>query len=168
MRFLELKLPKLDPEFELVVVENFELPGAYAKACPDKHIIVVRESVYEGACNGVEKDRFTLCHELGHYILHGSDNVAFAREEKTHQYFEDVEWQANTFAGEVLVSEDIVRIKSVSEIMKLCGVSYSVAKIQKEKFEQKNSHQAALKLGGGCQLVNIASKRTTNMKLGTK
>ena len=150
--FIEHILPIIDPYFIFEIVEDNELPDVYAQSCPDKHTIKVRKSVYYGAINNNGRDRFTLCHELGHYIFHGSANISYMRTDRKLEAYKDPEWQANTFAGELLVPEEIAINHTVPEIAKICGVSYKVAGIQKQEvLEQKNSHQTALKFGGVAQ-----------------
>lgn len=147
--FLERNMVDLDPEFVLEIVEDDKLPFAYAQSYPDKHLIQIRESVYYGAISNNGRDRFTLCHELGHYIFHGSENISYMRADRKLEAYKSPEWQANTFAGELLVPENIAREKTVSEIVDQCKVSYAVAQIQKQEvLGQKNSHQTALKFGG--------------------
>lgn len=153
LEFLEKILPeKLDSKFVMCVVDDEEIRGCYAKACPDKHMIIVSQTTYNGAYEGVGRHRFTLCHELGHYILHGADRVSFPRLDRSIQPYEDTEWQANTFAGELLVPEDIAKNFSAEEIVQMCGVSYQVAIIQKEQaLRQKKRATKRLK-----SLVTIA------------
>jgi len=139
LQFLEIKLLDIDPQFELHIVEDSEIEGCYAKACPDKHLIIISASVYDGACNNNGRHRFTICHELGHYLLHGAETTYFPRLGRELRAYEDPEWQANTFAGELLVPEDIAKNFSADEIVKMCGVSRQVALIQKEQVsKQKN------------------------------
>lgn len=149
IKFLEHKLPKIDPEFTLEIVEDTELFGAYAAACPYEHLIKVRESVYEGAIKGNGRDRFTLCHELGHYIFHKPENVIFLRADRDIETYRDPEWQANTFAGELLVPVHAAMEYPIEDIVQRCCVSYTVAEIQKKSvLKTKKSHQTALKFGG--------------------
>ena len=56
------------------------------------------------------RQRYTIAHELGHYCLHRhqkdifKDQIFFRGLERSR-----VEWQANTFAGEILMPEDQFR-----------------------------------------------------------
>mgnify|MGYP000953860309 FL=1 len=45
--------------------------------------------------------------------------------------YEDIEWQANTFAAEFLVDIEEVKNLTVEEVSKKYGVSQTVATIQK-------------------------------------
>lgn len=68
--------------------------------------ILLREDVYEGACNNEGFHRFTVAHELGHVILH-KDQIGFARAfEHNDKVYCNSEWQANEFAGALLVPEN--------------------------------------------------------------
>ena len=131
VRFLEHVLPLLDPLFELQIVGDKELPGVYAKTYPGEHRMEVRESVYISALKGTGRDRFTLCHELGHYVLHGPNNVAYPRISGKIKKYEDPEWQANTFAAELLAPSKMTKNKDIEKIVKTFGVSREVARIQK-------------------------------------
>ena len=88
----------------------------------------IRSDVYEGAVKGNPRDRFTLCHELGHYLLHQPGCVSYARG-KVPAY-QDPEWQANTFAAELMAPRDLVANMSIERIMKECGMSKQAATIQ--------------------------------------
>jgi len=51
------------------------------------------------------RDRFTIAHELGHYILHsmfGEKPMVFNRKKKTDK----LEWEANWFAASFLMPQD--------------------------------------------------------------
>lgn len=132
VRFIENGLAILDPESEIVILPDNEMKDAYAKAFPDLHLIQIRESVYNQAVNGDYRHRFTLCHELGHYLMHGVQNIVFPRSKLKPFPFEDPEWQANTFAGELLVPPEIAARYEERDISVLCGASLTVASIQKK------------------------------------
>jgi Zn-dependent peptidase ImmA (M78 family) len=130
VELLEMGLPQVFEEFNYQIVDNHELPDQYAIAYPAENLIVIREEVYEGAISGVARDRFTVAHEIGHFMLHQPGNISLARSEKAIPAFRSPEWQANTFAGELLAPPHVVRGLSVEEVMLACGVSRTVAEIQ--------------------------------------
>jgi Zn-dependent peptidase ImmA (M78 family) len=55
------------------------------------------------AWGGNSRDRFTACHEFGHFLMHRTITMARTRED-TDKIFCDAEWQADTFAGTLLMS----------------------------------------------------------------
>lgn len=78
MHVLENILPLIYPDFHIEAVEDNELPGRMAETTPEQWVIRVKQSVYTAACNGDAWARMIMAHELGHFILHSSQNTAFA------------------------------------------------------------------------------------------
>jgi Zn-dependent peptidase ImmA (M78 family) len=136
VEFLEFGLPRMDDSFVLEIGSIKEMGGRYGVTYPEQSKIVLREDVYNNAVDGVPRDRFTIAHEIGHYIMHSPNRVAFARERKKEKLapYLDPEWQANTFAGELLAPPKIIKGLSLIQITELCGVSSEVARIQSSKI----------------------------------
>lgn len=127
IRFLEFVLPLYDMSFDYEYVDN--LPNnLYAYYNPIENRITVLNSVYENALNKVGRDRFTIAHEIGHYFLH-RQGYKFARTTYELPAYLDPEWQANTFASFLLIPREKTYFLNVNEIMELCAVSKSAAKI---------------------------------------
>jgi len=84
----------------------------------------------------INRKRYTLAHELGHYILHKDKNVdivdtTFFRNNET----DSIEYLANEFAAKLLMPEDTVRylvdnkgVKNIGELAEKFGVSASAMK----------------------------------------
>ncbi len=109
-------------------VDKSVLGDHHGLTLPNENRILIREDVYLGAVAGQGRDRFTMCHELGHLLLH--DNVAFPRGEPgEHKWIEDSEWQADTFAAEFLMPVDLVRsnCRGPHDIADKFGVSTKAA-----------------------------------------
>ena len=51
------------------IVPDHEMAGALGLTLPTGEILL-RESVYNGACDGNGRDRFTVAHELAHGVIH--------------------------------------------------------------------------------------------------
>lgn len=134
LRFLEIIVSLLKYEYE--IVEDSELKTNYAEFDPLDRAIRIRESVYIGASKGNTRDRFTIAHEIGHMILHSlmDAEIKFCRFDEKINPYEDIEWQANTFAGEFLVDFSEIEYMNIDEISEKFGVSRKVAQIQKEKL----------------------------------
>lgn len=113
-----------------------ELPGEYAHYDPNINIIKIRQDVYSRAVNQVGRDRFTIAHEVGHSLLH-SDGVKFARvsNEKIPVY-QDVEWQANTFASFLLMEPRIICGMTPDLIATECKTSHCAAIVALNKISQ--------------------------------
>lgn len=120
----------MDPEngMELEIVELHEMQDTYGTTNTGRNVMRIRSDVYEGAVEGNPRDRFTLCHELGHYLLHQPENVSYARGNVPT--YQNPEWQANTFAAELMAPRNLVKDMTVDEIMEECGMSRQAAAIQ--------------------------------------
>merc|ERR1711916_71906 len=128
------------------VLDDLELGGVAAQVLRSQGApkLQVQNSVYEEACDNKSFGRFTLAHELGHFFLHSKQSIPLTREmnpKAGHEAYEDSEWQANTFAAELLVDSRLLRdarILSVEEISKKFFVSKQTAKIQLKHSKCKN------------------------------
>lgn len=128
LRFFDWYLPEIDPDFKFIIVPVSEMRDTYGLTNTVKHEIRIREDVYEGAYFGNPRHRFTMCHELGHYLLHQPEMISLPRGDVPK--YRDPEWQANTFAGELMAPYDLVQGMPVEEIAEKCGMSIQAAKIQ--------------------------------------
>lgn len=106
-------------------------------SCNDVPTLIISDDIYDKACDNDNFARFTLAHELGHYFLHSNQAVSLprVRSAPVHKAFEDSEWQANTFAGEMLVDSRLLYAicSSSSEVPAIFGVSKRTAEIQWEE-----------------------------------
>lgn len=149
-----LNFPIID-FMETVFYEHYEvaskqdMKNCYGLVIPEEKRIIIREDVYNRACLGEGRDRFTIAHEIGHFILHS--DLSLSRVDtckgRTIKSYEDSEWQANCFASELLipVNNTAIQNMSVQEIVRNCGVSYQAADIAyKEIIKQKNLKQLQL------------------------
>jgi hypothetical protein len=134
-RLLEIKIPKLIPEFALVVRPDSEMGDAEAYTEFNPPHIAVRGSVYALALRDDGRSRMTLAHELGHLVMH--PGAVKRRSEhnpnriSTIRIFESAEWQARKFAALFLVPDHIaVLFDSPEQLAECCKVSPQAAKIR--------------------------------------
>lgn len=118
--------PESGMDFEILTKE--EMQDTYGTTNTGSNKMRIREDVYEGAIKGNPRDRFTLCHELGHYFLHQPESISYARG--NIPAYRNPEWQANTFAAELMAPYDLVKNMSANEIAEKCGMSRQAAEIQ--------------------------------------
>ena len=71
------------------------------------NFIYLKESVLIEIEEGNYRSNFTLAHELFHYLQHQVLGFSFEEVEKRKTY-EDPEWQANCFAGELLLPDEFL------------------------------------------------------------
>lgn len=131
-KLIEWILPILGVDYEIVTEK--EMGRAYGVTHTGMKVMKIREDVYDGAVNGNPRDRFTLCHELGHFLLHTPDRVSFARGEVPA--YMNPEWQANVFAGEIMAPYTLVAGMSPKEIADKCGMSLTAATIQFKQYSK--------------------------------
>lgn len=129
---IELLAADEEEVFDYEIVSAGEMTDTYGTTNTVSNIMKIRENVYEGAVKGNPRDRFTLCHEFGHWFLHQPECVSFARG--SIPTYCDPEWQANTFAAELMIPYYLVEGMSTEEIVEKCGVSYTCAEIQKKYY----------------------------------
>jgi len=89
-----------------------------------------------------ELQRFVIAHELGHRFLHPHINVPFLRA-NTLQSVEKIEREANQFAVELLISDQLLLDgATLYEAAKICGVPQEIAYLKRppEKNFWKDDH----------------------------
>lgn len=134
VQFIEWLLCDPDNGVDYEIVPIDEMNDTYGITNTSDNVLRIREDVYKGAVFGNPRDRFTLCHEVGHFFLHQPDRVEFARG--TIPAFRDPEWQANMFAAELMAPYELANGLSVKEISEKFGMSLQAAQI---RYNQCNS-----------------------------
>ncbi|MDU4728008.1 MULTISPECIES: ImmA/IrrE family metallo-endopeptidase [Clostridium] len=134
--FLEFGMPTLEKDFHICILTKEEMGNIHGLACPNEKCIKIREDVYDRAISGCGRDRFTIAHEIGHYLLHNNSSVKLARlgENKTIEAYRNPEWQADTFAAELLMPITLIESKDPNRISKEFGVSITAATIRVKKI----------------------------------
>jgi len=126
-------LPEFFHNFSCEIVEEDELsPGIHADTDILAKHIRIRQRVYDRACEGEGRDRMTIAHEIGHYLLLCVFGFKLERNFKNEGIppCRDPEWQAKCFAGELIGSAHLVKGMSEEEISNKCGVSLDAARLQ--------------------------------------
>lgn len=104
------------------------------------------ERSYDDFVNGDPRAVFSAVHEFGHAWLHGDqlirlaslhieEKAAFHRKDESYKAYWDTEWQANAFAGAVLVPGEGLRSLQndrggflfADDIIRMYGVSFTAA-----------------------------------------
>ena len=128
VHFIEIMAAEDSIDFNYELVEVNELAGTYATTNTSENVMYIREDVYKRAVKGNPRDRFTLCHEIGHYFLHRPETISNARGEVPR--YCDPEWQADAFAGELMAPRNLIKGMTSNEIAEECGMSMTAADIQ--------------------------------------
>lgn len=132
LQFVENVLPMMFPDYQFEIVPKSEMGNKHGETYPSKNIIRIREDIYEGAAKGKGRDRLTVGHEVGHFFNHEEDSIVLCRLAPGQKLraFEDPEWQADAFAGELLAPAHMIKNMTVDEVMRKCGVSEAAARNQ--------------------------------------
>jgi hypothetical protein len=137
VEFLERIMPIYDSDFTLEILSDEEMENGalHGETIPSLHMIRLRESVYNGACCGNGRDRMTVAHEIGHYLMHFDERPTFASAGNNYEIpaYCSSEWQAKAFAGELLVPYMVKGKLSVQKIADFYAVSEEAASFQKYK-----------------------------------
>lgn len=140
VRFLDNILPVLIPDFQVEYPTIWEMGNLHGETYPSKNLIRIREDVYLGAVEGKGRDRLTIAHEIGHLFLHEDDAIALCRLDPGQKLkpYEDPEWQANAFGGELLAPSYLIKGMSETQVQSECGVSSAAARCQLKAAETMN------------------------------
>lgn len=137
MDVLETRIGKVIEGFHLEVWTRKELGGDEGRVTSGDNWLVLREDVYRGAWLGDGRARFTACHELCHFLLHRKISFARVREDH-HEVYRDAEWQADTFAGTLLMSPRHAKLfTGPQEASSRCGMTPSAASVMLSKYQKE-------------------------------
>ncbi len=131
LQLIEIVLPKItNLKFEFILVEKEEMGDVEAAMSPDRMKMYIRNDVYDQLHQEDPRARFTIAHEIGHFVLH--DEVTLTRSSQSkHEPFRDSEWQADCFAAELLAPIQACKeYSTIEDIMNVFGISYSCAQIR--------------------------------------
>ena len=136
VKFLELVLPQLVDGFYYEICTKGEMPNKCGETFPAENKICIREDIYEKALNDEPFARFSIAHEIGHLLLNDVDSISLCRLEHGEKLraFEDPEWQADCFGGELLAPSYLIGDYSIEEISEKNGVTKRAAKVQLSKI----------------------------------
>lgn len=148
MDFLELIMPQVDPQFQVVPVEDSELCGRAAETIPSLHVIKVKQSIYDAACAGNAWARLVMAHELGHYMCHGDEVPSYAHPAPGEKIPDEInpERQADIFAAELLAPVHLITESSDYLVSKHYGVPRSVARVQMNQVKKIRRRHSKKKL----------------------
>jgi len=132
LEFVEQVLPTMDSNYCFQVLEEEELGSSHGMTVIDGNnvAIQIRSDVYDRAYWDEGRDRGTVAHELGHYLMHAKTPGLHRHFGGKLRTFEDPEWQAKCFQGELLVPRELVSGMSVAQVASDCGVSLDAARYQ--------------------------------------
>ncbi len=113
-------------------------------------VIYIKESVMKDACcHKYKRANFTICHEIGHFVLHrmlGGVNLTRLATTKKPKIYEDTEWQADTFASEFLMPAEAAKMMSSEEIRKTYCVSRRCTQVRYAKTHREVNYEDLIQM----------------------
>jgi Zn-dependent peptidase ImmA (M78 family) len=101
------------------------------------------KTIYINATDSLERQRFTIAHELGHYIYNHDEDKFGLNYRDGNRKRNSAERQADDFAAEILMPSPMVRKKlkeysdarpTISEVASLFGVSKDAMRVKLENM----------------------------------
>jgi transcriptional regulator with XRE-family HTH domain len=139
MDVVEFRLTAFFPDFYLDVCGRDVLGDDEGRVVAGKQCIMLRQDVYEAAWDGQGRARFTVAHELGHFLMHRELTMARVREDH-HPIYRDAEWQADEFAGGLLMSARHLRsFANADDAARKCGMSVEAARVMLSKYRKEGA-----------------------------
>lgn len=137
MEVLEFRLHKVMPDFFVDIGTAAEMGEDEGRVLAGSNSIILREDVYEGACRGNRRDRFTACHEFAHFLMHRDVKFARSRED-TDKIYTDSEWQADEFAGTLMLSSRHVHLFADPDAAaEACKMNPAAARVMWAKYSKE-------------------------------
>jgi Zn-dependent peptidase ImmA (M78 family) len=131
MEVLDPLLSTVIEEFYLDIRTKEEMGELEGAVVSGSGVLCLRQDVYEDACRGNGRARFTAAHEFAHYLMHRDVTMARVRDDSV-PIFCDSEWQADTFAGALMMSRrHLDQFDGCAEqAATACGMSPAAARYQ--------------------------------------
>lgn len=146
MDVLEFRLGVIFDGFYIDVRDKESMGEDEGRVISGTKGLALREDVYEGAWNRNGRDRFTACHELGHFLMHRTVTMARTRED-TDKIFCDAEWQADTFAGTLLMSpRHLGKFTDSDDAAGSCGMTGAAARVMWAKYRNEGRFPPAAEM----------------------
>ena len=137
MDVLEFRMESLFPGFYVESCEREVMGGDEGRVVSGQNMIMLRRDVFDDASRHVGRARFTACHELGHFLMHRQVVMARVRED-SHPIYRDAEWQADEFAGRLLMPLSQVKsFASAADAARKCGMSPEAARVMMSKYTKE-------------------------------
>ncbi len=135
-------LHELVPGASYEVLEKHEMGNNHGLTLMRNKLIRIREDVFDSACRGDGFGRFTMCHELGHLLLH-QGGVTLQRANAKPPIYMSSEWQGDRFAGALLMPKNLVSPEAEPhELIDEFGVSYSAANVRLQQLSAQKTKGA--------------------------
>ncbi len=131
-------------DYAVDIISDLNVPAACIPDMKGNYHIVVRESIYDGACQGIGGYRAHILHEMSHAILCLLGYVpTLNREFKNNEIkpcYESMEWQAKALTGEILIPYEHTIGMSEKKIVAYCQVSKASAQYRINNLDKDEQY----------------------------
>jgi hypothetical protein len=136
-RILERDLPRAGYTYH--VVGTAELLECAAFTIPARHLVVLREDIYDGLFEGNNFSLSTVVHEIAHIALDHAETFHRGPQEGNHRFCEDSEWQAKALTAAIQMPIEACRevAGSPTRLAHLCGTSFQAATYRLSKLKER-------------------------------
>ena len=136
---IDFILPRVWPDFYYTVEEVEDMGENLGLASPEKASFALRRDVWDAMRRGCPTHRFIVMHELGHLILHKPSRITYPKRLVRVSPVNDPEWQADTFAAELLANHSFVDMcpRGARDLAPLTGVPIEMALKQWDHYQQE-------------------------------
>jgi transcriptional regulator with XRE-family HTH domain len=135
MDVLEFRMGLIFDDFYLDIRDKDEMGEDEGRVIAGRNAIVLRIDVYERAWLDNGRDRFTACHEFAHYLMHRTVTMPRTSSD-SDKIFCDAEWQADTFAGTLLMSPRHLHLfRDAVDAANQCKMTPAAARVMWSKYE---------------------------------
>lgn len=135
------KIKRINPAFNYKRVPDDCMPDAEASWDSDECVLSMRESIFVGIQRGETRSRFTVAHELAHYILghqgHRNRSTNKLHKEISAPLVKHQESEANRLASIILAPEYLIQDGATAdEIQRQHGLSSTSALLRKDEVDR--------------------------------
>lgn len=142
---LEFGYEHTEREIQIEVCQTSEMINIEGATSGEQSVIKLREDVYVRAWEADQRSRFTVAHELGHFLLQ-KNTKGLKRVRGRHPIdLESAEWQADYFAAAMLMPRhNFPKTANVAKIRGIYNVSYRAALRRKHELSSRLTNEIQL------------------------
>ena len=133
----------------------------------DNDAFSIGRVIFYDASKPIVRQRFSIAHEIGHILLHSTENATVYNREPSPDD-NPLEAEANIFASRLLAPLCVLHnlgVQSAEEIAQICHISITSAKIRLERLQEIRERDEKRRdiLGRGCFLLSPFERKVCQL-----
>lgn len=148
-RLLDEVSVKFALDYDVVEDSEMPIPGAEAVCIPEQAMIYLPQRSLARAAANEPRMRFTIFHEIGHFVLGHSRSYARSAGFEPKPFL-DSEWQADQFAAEITMPLEVIverQIFGANMIAATFGTSSEAARLRELTLRKEGVIQPTFRGG---------------------